>query len=76
MRAIGPPALFTAVILSLGFASFMLSGFSGLRALGTLSMITLLSGFFSDMIVTAALLRVFYRWESAPPAAAQKRSVE
>jgi predicted RND superfamily exporter protein len=65
MRSIGPPALFTATILSLGFASFMLSGFAGLRALGMVSMITLMVGFFSDMIVTAVLMREFYDWKGA-----------
>jgi predicted RND superfamily exporter protein len=63
MRAIGPPALFTAAVLSLGFASFMLSGFAGLRALGMISAITLTVGFFSDMVVTSALIRVFWKWK-------------
>jgi predicted RND superfamily exporter protein len=65
MRSIGPPALFTAAILSLGFASFTLSGFAGLLALGMVSMITLTVGFFSDMIVTAVLMRAFYDWKGA-----------
>ena len=72
VRTVGPPALFTAVILSLGFASFMLSGFPGLRAFGMLAMITLLVGFCSDMIVTAILLRLFYAW---PKRAVDKQPV-
>ena len=63
MRAVGPPALFTAVALSVGFAVLLLSSFSGLRALGLLSMVTLTIGFFSDMIVTAVLLRVGFDWK-------------
>jgi predicted RND superfamily exporter protein len=63
MRAVGPPALFTALVLSLGFAVFMLSRFPGLRDFGMLAMATLTCGFFSDMIVTAALLRLFYNWK-------------
>jgi predicted RND superfamily exporter protein len=62
MRAVGPPALFTALALSAGFSVLLLSSFPGLQALGLLSMVTLIVGFFSDMIVTAALLRVGFDW--------------
>jgi predicted RND superfamily exporter protein len=62
MRAVGPPALFTALALSVGFSVLLLSSFPGLRALGLLSMVTLTIGFFSDMIVTAVLLRVGFDW--------------
>jgi hypothetical protein len=62
-RAVGPPALFTALALSAGFAVLLLSSFPGLRALGLLSMVTLIIGFFSDMIVTAVLLRVGFDWK-------------
>jgi uncharacterized protein len=62
MRAVGPPALFTALALSAGFSVLLLSSFPGLQALGLLSMVTLTVGFFSDMIVTAALLRVGFDW--------------
>jgi hypothetical protein len=64
MRAVGPPALFTALALSAGFSVLLLSSFPGLQALGLLSMVTLIVGFFSDMIVTAALLRVGFDWNS------------
>lgn len=71
MRATMPSALFTAVTLSAGFSVLLLSSFPGLQALGLLSMITLLVGFFSDMIVTAVLIRVAYDWKPrvavAPP---------
>ncbi len=63
MRAVGPPALFTALALSAGFSVLLLSSFPGLRALGLLSMVTLSVGFFSDMIVTAVLLRVGFDWK-------------
>jgi predicted RND superfamily exporter protein len=65
MRAVGPPALFTALALSAGFSVLLLSGFPGLRALGLLSMVTLTVGFFSDMIVTAVLLRVGFDWNGS-----------
>jgi predicted RND superfamily exporter protein len=76
MREIGPPALFTAGILSAGFSALMLSSFPGLQALGFLSMVTLLVAFASDMLVTAVLLRIGLDWKgllnvarrsSAPP---------
>jgi predicted RND superfamily exporter protein len=63
LRAVGPPALFTVLALSIGFAVLLLSSFSGLRALGLLSMVTLTIGFFSDMIVTSVLLRVGFDWK-------------
>lgn len=63
--ATGPASLFTAATLSAGFAMLMLSSFPGLRALGLLSMVTLLVGFFADMIVTAVLMRVGFNWKTA-----------
>jgi predicted RND superfamily exporter protein len=71
MRAIGPPALFTAATLSAGFAVLLLSRFPGLQQLGLLSMITLLSGVVSDMTVTAALMRAGLDWKAAPSNATQ-----
>ena len=73
MRSVGPPALFTACALSVGFAVLLLSSFPGLRALGLLTLVTLATGFFSDMIVTAVLLRLGFAWppviaaSSVPP---------
>lgn len=67
MRETGPASLFTAVTLSIGFAVLLLSSFPGLRALGLLSMITLLVGFFADMIATAVLLRIGFNWKTAMP---------
>lgn len=65
MRATGPASLFTAATLSAGFAVLLLSSFPGLRALGLLSMVTLLVGFFADMIVTAVLMRLGFDWKTA-----------
>jgi predicted RND superfamily exporter protein len=62
VRDVGPPALFTATILSLGFAIFSLSRFPDLRVFGWLAMNTLLIGFVSDMLFTPTLTRMFYRW--------------
>ncbi|HET9957404.1 MAG TPA: MMPL family transporter [Polyangiaceae bacterium] len=71
MRTVGPPSLFTAAALSAGFAVLLLSSFPGLQALGLLSMVTLVIGFFADMIVTPVLLRAGFDWKSflraAPP---------
>lgn len=65
MRSIGPPALFTASALSVGFAVLLLSSFPGLRALGLLTVVTLTVGFCSDMVVTAVLLRIGFDWRAA-----------
>ncbi|MGZ6142381.1 MAG: MMPL family transporter, partial [Myxococcales bacterium] len=65
LRKVGPPALFTAVILSLGFSVFVLSRFPDLRVFGILSMTVLLAGFVSDIVVTTVLLRIFYDWPTA-----------
>lgn len=65
MRAVGPPSLFTSIVLSTGFAVFVLSSFPGLRVLGVLTLITLLAGFVSDMIFTPALIRVGLDWKKA-----------
>jgi predicted RND superfamily exporter protein len=62
LRKVGPPALFTAVTLSLGFAIFLLSRFPDLKVFGALAMTVLLCGFLSDLVVTPVLLRMFYRW--------------
>lgn len=62
---VGPPSLFTAVILSLGFAIFLLSRFPDLKVFGILSMTVLGVGFLSDLIVTPVLLRLFFDWERA-----------
>jgi len=62
VRDVGPPALYTAVILSLGFAIFGLSRFPDLRVFGLLASNTLLVAFVSDMMLSTTLLRVFYRW--------------
>jgi predicted RND superfamily exporter protein len=60
--SIGPPSLFVALILSGGFALFLVSSFPGLQALGALSAVTLLSGFVSDAVFTPSLIRVGANW--------------
>ena len=62
IRDVGPPALFTAVILALGFAIFGLSRFPDLRVFGLLASNTLIVAFVSDMMLSTTLLRVFFRW--------------
>jgi hypothetical protein len=62
IREVGPPAILTAVILSLGFAVFTLSRFADLRVFGLLAMTVLLVGVCSDMIVTNSMLRLFFGW--------------
>jgi predicted RND superfamily exporter protein len=59
LRTVGPASFYTAAILSLGFAVLLSSEFAGLRQLGLLSMVTLVTGFLSDVIVTSALMRFF-----------------
>jgi predicted RND superfamily exporter protein len=63
LRTVGPASLFTALVLSAGFTVLLFSSFAGLRAFGVLSAVTLISGFFSDAIVTSALLRWLVRIE-------------
>jgi predicted RND superfamily exporter protein len=70
MSSIGPPALFTAGALSIGFAVLFGSSFAGLQALGLLMMVTLSVGFISDMVVTAVLLRIGFAWQAPAPGAA------
>lgn len=65
MRTVGPSALYTTIALSAGFAVFMFSSFAGFRALGLLSMVTLVGGFLSDMLVTTILMRVAFDWKRA-----------
>jgi predicted RND superfamily exporter protein len=65
--SIGPPALFTTVVLTVGFAVFILSQFNGLQVLGMLSMITLSAGFVSDMTFTPAFIRAGFNWKSVLP---------
>jgi uncharacterized protein len=60
VRDVGPPAMFTAVILSLGFAIFGLSRFPDLRVFGLLATNTLLVAFVSDMILSTTLVRVVF----------------
>jgi predicted RND superfamily exporter protein len=62
LRSVGPASLFTAVILSVGFSLMLLSSFPGLQALGLLSVITMISAFFSDAVFTTILMRVLYAW--------------
>lgn len=59
LLTIGPPSLYTAAILSAGFAVLGLSRFPGFQAMGLLSMLTLLTGFASDMVFTSTLLKLF-----------------
>jgi len=63
LQAVAPPSLFTAVTLSAGFAVFLLSSFPGLRALGLLSMVTLLTAFVADVLVTPVLVYLVLDWD-------------
>jgi predicted RND superfamily exporter protein len=74
LRMVGPPSLYTAAILSAGFAVLGLSRFPGLRALGLLTMVTLMTGFVSDATVTSTLMRSVFDWNKA--AAAARRTVD
>jgi predicted RND superfamily exporter protein len=65
LLAVGPPSLFTALILSIGFAVIAMSEFPGLRNMGLLSVVTLLTGFVSDAVLTTALMRSYFNWQ--PP---------
>ena len=75
LAAVGPPSLYTAAILSLGFAVLGLSRFPGLKILGLLCMVTLLTGFIADATVTTTLLRRFYNWNSGPSPSPSRQPV-
>jgi uncharacterized protein len=66
LATVGPPSLYTAVILSLGFSAMGLSRFPGLQVLGLLCLATLLTGFIADATMTTTFFRAFFNWESAP----------
>jgi predicted RND superfamily exporter protein len=72
LRAVGPASLYTAVILSAGFAVMGLSPFPGLQALGLLSMVTLMTGFVSDACVTSTMMRSTFDWKGAIAAAGRR----
>jgi predicted RND superfamily exporter protein len=62
LDSVAPPSFFTAAVLSAGFAVLTLSSFPGLQALGILSLITLLTGFLADVIITPAILQLLFAW--------------
>jgi uncharacterized protein len=64
LEAVGPPSLYTAVILSLGFSAMGLSRFPGLQTLGLLCLVTLLTGFVADVFLTTSFMRVFFNWRT------------
>ena len=57
LRTVGPPSLYTAVVLSLGFSVLLLSDFPGMRTFGILCSVTLSSGFIADAVVTSVIMR-------------------
>lgn len=65
LAAVGPPSLYTAVILSLGFSAMALSRFPGLQTLGVLCTVTMLAGFISDAMLTTSLFWTFFDWKGA-----------
>lgn len=64
LRTIGPPAFYTMLVLSLGMLVMAVSQFPALRMLGLLSVLTLVTGFASDILVTSALMRLLFRTPS------------
>jgi predicted RND superfamily exporter protein len=65
LRTVGPPSLYTAAILSAGFAVLGFSRFPGLQSFGLLTMVTLMTGFVSDASVTSTLMRSAFNWKKA-----------
>jgi predicted RND superfamily exporter protein len=62
LETVGPPSLYTAVVLSLGFSAMMLSRFPGLQMLGLLCMVALLIGFAADAMLTTTFIKLFFNW--------------
>jgi uncharacterized protein len=75
LQIVGPPSLYTAIVLSAGFAILGFSHFPGLQALGLLTMVTLMTGFVSDASVTSTLMRSVFDWKKATAAARVASSV-
>jgi predicted RND superfamily exporter protein len=73
LEEVAAPAMFTAAILSAGFAVLLLSSFPGLQALGFLSMVTLAVGFCSDMLITPIIMRQLYGFRALSRAANPQR---
>jgi predicted RND superfamily exporter protein len=67
LAAVGPPSLYTAAILSLGFSAMSLSRFPGLQTLGLLCLVTLVSGFIADATMTTTFFSMFFNWSSLAP---------
>jgi predicted RND superfamily exporter protein len=65
LRTVGPPSLYTATILSAGFAVVGVSRFPGLQVFGLLSTVTLLTGFLADSAVTSTIIRSVFPWPSS-----------
>jgi predicted RND superfamily exporter protein len=65
LAAVGPPSLYTAAILSLGFSAMGLSRFPGLQSLGFLCLVTLMTGFAADATMTTTFFRMFFNWGAA-----------
>jgi predicted RND superfamily exporter protein len=74
LAAVGPPSLYTATILSLGFSAMGLSRFPGLQMLGLLCLVTLMSGFFADATMTTTFFRMFYDWDAVVQRARTRRA--
>jgi predicted RND superfamily exporter protein len=74
LAAVGPPSLYTAVILSLGFSAMGLSRFPGLQMLGLLCLVTLMTGFAADATMTTSFFRVFFNWDTAHARALANRA--
>lgn len=56
VREVGVGIIYTSVVLFFGFITFAASQFGGIRALGTLTSITLLVAMFTNLLVLPALL--------------------
>jgi predicted exporter len=52
----------------------MFSSFPGLQALGILSMVTLMTAFVADMVITPVMMRLFFDWKRAQAGAANRVS--
>lgn len=56
-RLVGPPAVYSAMLIAAGFGIFVLSSFPILRAFGLLCVGVILIGLAADLVLTPALLR-------------------
>jgi uncharacterized protein len=69
LHGVGPAAIFTSLLIILGFGIFLVSDFPMLKAFGSLSLAVVAFGLLSDLFVTNAYVLAFGEKALSPPTA-------